>query len=244
MNAPSKIVRRAFNRRLLALVGLFFVALPLAGCFDNEPEQRRAFIAFLQARIINKLGLHIPILSDKEIADIGPYADQYRIMNGFHHRVDASISKDITRAMQIGTPRSLEDLRNHRNILPVVKSGMAAMRADLDRSEAEADAAHKALKQPADLKTVYDVAYERMVTGPARVFRELVPMIESMLPAIDELAAYLDAHRDTITFRGGTPVVSDAAVRTKLATLMDAAGKAAQASEEGKRKLRAMAEGK
>ena len=83
-----------------------------------------------------------------------------------------------------------------------------------------------------------------MVTTPARVFRELGPMIEGMLPAIEELAAYLDEHRDTITFRGGTPVVSDPATRTKLANMMEAAGKAAQVSEEGKRKLRAMAEGK
>ena len=244
MDASFGIVRRVFNRRLLALVGIIVIALPIAGCFDNEPEQRRAFIAFLQSRIINKPGLHIPILSDKEIADLGPYADQYRIMNGFHHGMDASISKDLTRAMQIGSPRSLEDLRNHRDILPVVKTGMANMRTNLDKSEAEADAARKALKQPADLKAVYDIAYERMVTGPARVFRELVPMIEGMLPVIEELANYLDAHRDTITFRGGTPVVTNAAVRAKLAALIEAAGKAAQASEDGKRKLRAMAEGK
>jgi hypothetical protein len=65
-----------------------------------------------------------------------------------------------------------------------------------------------------------------------------------MLPAIEDLAAYLDEHRDTITFRGGSPAVSDAATRAKLTALMDTAGKAAQASEEGKRKLRAMAEGK
>ena len=158
--------------------------------------------------------------------------------------MDASVSKDLTRVMQIGTPRSLEDLRDHRDILPVVKSGMAIMKADLEKSEARADAAHKVLKQPADLKAVYDVAYERMVTVPARVFRELLPVIDSSLPVIDELATYLDAHRDTITFRGGAPVVTNAAVRTKLAALIEVAAKAAEASEAGKRKLRAMAEGR
>ena len=40
-----------------------------------------------------------------------------------------------------------------------------------------------------------------------------------------------------------SPVVADAATRTNLAALMEAAGKAAQASDEGKRKLRAMGEG-
>ena len=232
------------RRRIFAIAAFVVLTLCTTGCFDNEPQQRRAFITFLQTRIIDKPGLHIPIMSDKDVADFGPYADHYRIMNGFHHKLDASISKDLARAMQIGTPRSLEDLRNHRDILPVLKTGMANMKADLDKAEGETDAAHKALKQPADLKAVYDVAYDRMVTKPAKVFRELGPLIASMLPAIDELAAYLDEHRDTITFRGGSPVVDDSAIKAKLATLMEAAGKAAEASEEGKRKLRAMAEGK
>lgn len=230
--------------RLFALAAVFFLALATAGCLDNEPQQRRAFIAFLQTRIIDKPGLHIPIMSDKDIADLGPYADHYRVMNGFHHNVDASIAKDLATAMQIGSPRSLEDLRNHREVLPVLKSGISRMKDELDKAEAEADAKHKALKQPPDLKAVYDIAYDRMVTNSAAVFREIGPIITGSLPAIEALAAYLDEHRDTISFRAGSPVVTDPAVRTKLAALMEAAGKAADASEVGKRKLRAMVEGK
>jgi hypothetical protein len=244
MNAIPRVVSSKLNRRLLALAGVFALTLATAGCFDNEPQQRRAFIAFLQTRIIDKPGLHIPIMSDKDVTDFGSYADHYRIMNGFHHKLDTSISKDLARTMQIGSPRSLEDLRNHRDVLPVLKTGMANMKSELDEAEGEADASHRALKQPADLKAVYDIAYERMVTKPAKVFRELGPMIESMLPAIDELATYLDEHRDSIKFSGGSPVVTDPAMRAKLAALMEAAGKAAQASEDGKRKLRAMADGK
>jgi hypothetical protein len=232
------------SRRAFALAGVLVLALATAGCFDNEPQQRRAFITFLQTRIIDKPGLHIPIMSDQDVADFGPYADHYRIMNGFHHKLDASISKDLARVMQIGNPRSLEDLRDHRDIFPVLKRGMANTKTDPDKAEGEADAAHKALKQPPDLKTVYDIAYDRMMTAPAKVFRELGPMIEDILPAIEEVAAYLDEHRDTVAFLGGSPVVSDPAARAKLAALMEAAGRAAQASEEGKQKLRAMAEGK
>ena len=244
MRALSGLVACKPGRRLFALAAVLIFALTTAGCLDNEPQQRRAFITFLQTRIIDKPGLHIPIMSDKDIADLGPYADHYRIMNGFHHNVDATISKDLATAMQIGSPRSLEDLRNHREILPVLKSGISKMKDDLDRAEAEADAKHKALKQPPDLKAVYDIAYDRMVTKPAAVFREIVPIITGFLPAIEELAAYLDEYRDTITFRAGSPVVMDPAIRTKLAALMEAAGKAADAADEGKRKLRTMADGK
>jgi hypothetical protein len=244
MSAPDGAFRAWANRRVFALVGVLTLALMAAGCFDNEPQQRGAFIAFLQTQVIDKPGLHIPIMSEQDIADFGRYADHYRVMNGFHHQLDASVSKDLAQAMQISSPRSLEDLRNHRDILPVLRTGISKMKSELDKAEADADAAHKALKQPPDLKTVYDGAYERMVTTPARVFRALVPMIETMLEPIDALATYLDEHRDTITFRAGSPVVTDPATRARLAALMEAAGKAARATEDGKRMLRAMAEGK
>ena len=214
------------------------------GCFDNEPQQRRAFIAFLQTRIIDKPGLHIPIMSDKDVTDFGSYADHYRTMNGFHHKLDASISKDLTRAMQIGSPRSLEDLRNHRDVLPVLKTGMANMKSELEEAEGEADASHRALKQPADLKAVYDIAYERMVTKPAKVFRELGPMIETMLPAIDELATYLDEHRDSIKFSGGSPVVSDPGDEGEAGRANGSRRKSSASLRGWKRKLRAMADGK
>jgi hypothetical protein len=62
--------------------------------------------------------------------------------------------------MQIGT-RSLEDLREHRAILPLLKAVMVNMTSELDRAEGDADAARKPLKQPPDLKAVYDIAYQR-----------------------------------------------------------------------------------
>lgn len=232
------------RRRVFALAGVFAIALSTAGCFDKEPEQRRAFITFLQTRIVDKPGLHIPIMSDKDIADLGPYADQYRIMNGFHHRLNDAVSKDLARAVQIGKPRSLQDLASQRAIIPALKDGMAKMKAELDKAEAEANAARLALKQPPDLKFVYDTAYERMVTRTARTVRELLPMIDEMLPPIEALAVYLDEHRAKIEFRGASVATRDPVVRAQLTTLLDAATKAAQASEEGKRKLNALVTGR
>jgi hypothetical protein len=83
MNAalPSPSFRP--SRRAFALAGALVLALATGGCIDSEPQQRRAFITFLKTRVIDKPGLHIPIMSDKDVTDFGPYADQYRIMNGF-----------------------------------------------------------------------------------------------------------------------------------------------------------------
>ena len=232
------------TRRTVALGGIVILALATASCFDNEPQQRKAFIAVLQTRIIDKPGLHIPILSELEIADLGSYADQYRIMSGFHHELDAALSQSLARAMEIGSPRSLEDLANHAAIVPVVTGGMARMKSELDKAEGAADAAHKALQQPADLKPVYDIAYRRMVTEPARIYRELVPVIESSLPAIGELAVYLHDHRSVIELHGNTLNANDPAVRAKLTALLQAASKAGENSAKGKVMLRALVEGK
>ena len=233
---------RKLSRRMAILWALAAVALGLAGC-GEEAAQRKAFIEFLQTRIIDKPGLHIPIMSADDIAKFGPYADHYRVMSDFHHRLDTAISQDLARAMQIGSPRSLQELVEHRDLLPILRTSMAAMQVELDKSEAEAGAARKALQQPPDLKAVYDVAYARMVTKPAAVFRELFPLMLNGLPVLEELANYIAEHRNVIEFRGDMPFTANAEVRAKLAALIQAAAQVAQASEEGKRKLRAMVEG-
>ena len=213
-------------------------------CCGKDDAQRAAFITFLQNRIINKPGLHIPILSEKETADIGPYADQYRIMNGFHHKLNDAISADIDRMIKIGNPRSVQELADHRAILPVLKTSLEKMQSALDKAEAEADTARKALKQPPDLKAVYDAAYDHMVTKPAAAYREVIALMQRAFPAVADLAAFLDEHRNVIEYRGGTPVTNDPAARSRLAALMEAATHSSKLSEEGKRKMRAMLEGR
>jgi hypothetical protein len=232
------------TRRVFALGGVLAIAFMTAGCFGKEPEQRKAFIAFLQSRVIDRPGLHIPIMSDKDVADFGPYADHYRILNGFHHRLDNNVSQDLRRAAQMGRPQSLEELRNQRALIPAMTDTMAKLKAELAEAEADADAAHAALNHPPDLKAVYDKAYERMVTRPARLFRELMPLIETTLPTIGALAAFLDDNRGTIELKGNQVAVKDEAVRARLAALIDEATKLAQAVTDGQRKLQAFATGR
>jgi len=232
------------TRRVFAFASLLLVTLGTAACGDDEPKQRQAFMAFLQSRVLDRPGLHIPVMSDKDIADFGPYADHYRVLNGFHHRLDNTVSKDLQRAQQLGTPRSLEELRSRRSAIPIVASAMAKLRAELDKAEGDADSARKALKQPPDLKAVYDKAYERMVERPARFFREMMPVVDAMLPAIGALAAFLDDNRDTIELKGNQTVVKSETVRAKLAALIADATKSAEAAADGQRRLRTLVEGR
>jgi hypothetical protein len=183
-------------------------------------------------------------MSEQDIKNFGSYADQYKIMNGFHHQVDRTIQQDLARAMQIGTPRSTAELPGKRKLFPVIRQGMTKFKAEIETAQAQADAAHAALKQPPDLKTVYDIAYGRMVSTPAAVFLDMVPSILDALKPVEKLADFLDQNRDAIEYRDGQPTSRNTFISRRLASLMHAAAASAKASEEGRRKLRVISEGK
>src|SRR5271167_2846482 len=65
------------------------LAFSLAGCGDDEPTQRAAFIAFLNERIVNKPGVHLPVPTDDEVKSFGPYAAQFNVIADFNHKMDA-----------------------------------------------------------------------------------------------------------------------------------------------------------
>ena len=71
-------MRRFFLAALVAGFGL-------AACGDSEPTQRKAFMDFLQTRIIDKPGRHVPMRSAEETKSFGDYAKQYEIILGFYN---------------------------------------------------------------------------------------------------------------------------------------------------------------
>jgi hypothetical protein len=163
---------RWLNRR--GAVGLFAL-LALAGCGDNEATQRKAFIEFLQTRIIAKAGLHVPKLTQDETTAFGDYARHYAVIADFNAALDRSASTPLNRALEAGAPRSLGEAVARRQEVAAVGSGLAAIRAELDRQLAVADAARAQLTQPDDLKPVFDAAYVRDVTQPAKAMIEIFP---------------------------------------------------------------------
>jgi len=67
--------------RLLAFV---IVATTATACFgDNEPEQRKAFISFLQTRVIDRPGVRIPKPSDEEVKSLGSYNAHFKVITDF-----------------------------------------------------------------------------------------------------------------------------------------------------------------
>lgn len=215
-------MRRSFRGLLLAVSVL---TAGLAGCGDQEADQRKAFVSFLQTRIIDKTGLRVPRLTDQERAAFGPYAADYGVIVDFHQAMNDSVSPKLTAAMSQGAVTSVGDLVSKRDALEAAKATLGQMSAALGDATAKADAAHRTLQRPAEVKTVYDAAYERLVTTPAATFKAIQPVADKTISDAIDLGRFIEQHRKEITIDGGLLQISDPAtleaVNARLRTLQN-----------------------
>jgi hypothetical protein len=232
------------SRRLLRVrlvVGLL-LAIGLVACGDGEATQRKAFIEFLQTRIIAKPGVHVPKLTAEETVALGPYAKHYAVIADFNAGLDEVVSKPMRRALE-AAPRSLDQLAAKRAEIAEIKSGMAAIRGALDRQLATAETARGALKQPDDLKPVYDAAYDRDVTQPAKAFAEIFPDVDDAVRGILAFADFLEQNRDKVKIEGSMIRVIDPSVQARLQTLIDAMRAKQHAIQKAQQRLREVVRG-
>jgi hypothetical protein len=197
------------------------LAAALTACND-EPAQRKAFTEFLQTRIIDKPGLHVPHLTPEEEKSFGDYAKQYAIITDFNDGLDKSVAKPMTEAINRGAVRSIDDVVTRHADFVAARDGITQLRAQIDKQLAAADAAHAALKQPEDLKPVFDKAYERDVTIPAKAFEDIFPVLSSALSAVVDLGDFIDKHKDEVTINGSLIQTSDPALQPQLQALINA----------------------
>jgi hypothetical protein len=215
----------------------------LVACGGGEPAQRKAFIEFLQTRIVDKPGIHVPQLTQDETAAFGDYSKQYAIITDFNAAIDKRITAPLQQALATGVPNSLAEVVARRNDVAAVRDGMAKIRAALSEQLALADAAHAALKQPDDLKPVFDAAYDRDVTQPAKAFAGFFPDLDAAFGAVLALADFITQHKDSIKLNGPMIETADDGLRTQLQALLAAVSAKQDAVNAAQRKLAAMAGG-
>lgn len=224
-------------------IAAVLIALALFGCGDNEATQRKAFIEFLQSRIVGKPGIHVPKLTADETSAFGDYAKHYAVIAEFNTALDREVSKPLHQAVEAGAPRSLEDAVGRRTDIATILGGMAAISAALDRQLAIADAAHAALKQPEDLKPVYDAAYDRDVTQPAKAFAEIFPDAAGAMKDFLEFADFVEQHHGAIRIQGSQIQVSDAALQPPLKKMIDGLSARQEGIQKAQQRLRKLAYG-
>ncbi|MNX72056.1 hypothetical protein D3C86_1033930 [compost metagenome] len=224
---------------------LLVAALPLvlAACGDKEPEQRAAFTQFLQTRIVDKPGVRVPQLTDEEKKSFGDYAAQYAVITDFNSGMDASV-KPLSGIMQKGAMRSLNDIVTRRDDLKTVQGALNDMNAALKEQQAKADAARGQLKQPDDLKAVYDKAYEKTVSLPADTFRDVLPQLNATFDSSLKIADYVEAHKAQIEISGPIVKVKDPAVQTELNQLLQDLNAQAKNVQQAQTRLQAVMMGR
>lgn len=200
---------------------LLALALPLllTACGSSEPDQRAAFKQFLQTRIIDKPGVHVPKLTPDESKSFGDYSQHYAVITDFNSGMDASI-KPLNGFVQKGAFRSLSDVIERRDDIKTAQTGLNDLVVQLKQELAKADAAHAQLKQPDDLKTVYDSAYDRTVTLPANTLLTVMPQVNGTIDSGLKVADYVDAHKAQIQINGSVVQVTDPKVQTELNMLL------------------------
>jgi len=220
-------------------------ALPLmlAACGNKEPEQRAAFTQFLQTRIVDKPGVRVPQLTDEEKKSFGDYAAQYAVITDFNAGMDASV-KPLSGIMQKGSLRSLNDIVTRRDDLKTVQASLNEMGAALKEQQAKADAARAQLKQPEDLKAVYDKAYEKTVSLPADTFRDVLPQLNATFDSSLKIADYVAAHAAQIDISGPIVKVQDPAVQAELNKLLQDLNAQAKNVQQAQTRMQAVMVGR
>ncbi|MFY3385518.1 DUF3053 family protein [Paracidovorax sp. MALMAid1276] len=215
---PHIASRRAALQRLGALsVGTLGTAWTLAGC-SAEPRERKAFIEFLQTRVLNRQRASIPKLNEEQRKAVGRYAAHYDIITGFNKEMsDAPFTAMMAR---LEHTRSLSQLMAKRKEAGELRDHLPQAAQDVKAALDRATAAKTALSQPDDLRAVYDAAFDKLVAQPAGLMLQLLPATRGMLGAFLELLTYVETHPNEVTIAGSTVEARSQASLNKVNALL------------------------
>ena len=234
---------RTFIQRLGAMSLLVAFSLVLVACGNKEAEQRKAFISFLQTRVLDKPGLRVPVPTAEEKASFGDYAQHYAVITDFNEGMNKSVSQPMTQILAKGALRSIADLPARRDDLKAAKDGLGGLRTALDQQSARADAAHAQLKQPDDLKQVYDKAYAKTVTTPSATFKEVFPALDTVFDSALAIGDFMEKNKSKIQISGSSVAVTDPTVQAELNKMLQQLNGQSAAINAAQQKMQAVVRG-
>lgn len=186
----------------LLLLALFMV---ISGCGDKEPAQRKAFIDFIQTRLLATQTMSVPQLTDEQKASFGEYSKDYAVITDFHDQMDSELNTSLVPVFaSMNAISSVNALLEQRDVLQHMATNSADWLNKLKGAETQANQRHSALKQPQDLKAVYDQAYDKVVTKPAALSEQVFTLLPQVLNQIVGKADFIKSQGKNITISGNT----------------------------------------
>ncbi|CNH33061.1 lipoprotein [Yersinia aldovae] len=191
-----------YSRWLAPLLALL-VVFQLTACGDKEPEQRKAFIDYLQNTVMRS-GMKLPTLSEDQKQKFGPYVSDYAILVSFSQQLTKSVDASLTPAMaQINEIRVAQDYLAKRDALQQSAGALNLLVQQIRTVKAQADSSIAVLKQPDDLKVVFNKAFDNIVTQPANVLIPAVPVISAFVQDLAQVGDFLQQQGTQVTFSNG-----------------------------------------
>jgi acyl transferase domain-containing protein len=207
-----------------ALCILFVAALAGFSWGNSEADQRKAFIAFL-ADINNRPGAHVLVPSANAEKAFGPHLAHYAIILDFNKDMSVTMQNFMAQMIKFGfgpnpNPRTIEQMAAAPADLTTLKDILDKMEQGLETRLAKANADRAALKQPDDLKAVYDKTFDRLVAAPARAFENYAKALDGGVDAAIALVTYINAHRTKLVVSGMQIQAKDQRTLDELQPLM------------------------
>jgi Protein of unknown function (DUF3053) len=217
----------ALNRAASGAMCILF-ALALAGSsFGNsDADQRKAFIAFLQD-INNRPGIHYLVPTRADEKAFGPYLQHYAIVLDFAKDMNVSMQDFVAQAIKLGfgpnpVPRTIEQMAAAPADLTAAKGAIDKMEQALETRLAKLTADRAALKQPDDLKAVYDKTLDKLVVAPSMALQNSAKALDTGIDAALALTAYINAHRGKLAVSGMQIQAKDQRTLDEITPLMKA----------------------
>ncbi|TKI07267.1 DUF3053 domain-containing protein [Martelella alba] len=193
-------VRLTRLRYMLMLLIALALATQLAACGDKEPDQRKAFIQFLQTTVLPG-GERLPALSDVQKQQFGPYANDYQILltftQQFTHAVNTGLAPVLDIISQIRIP---QDYLTRRGDLQQAAGALNLLGPQMAGMQRQAENGRAGLKQPDDLKAVYNQAYDKLVTQAIAKVTPVVTYAATLSATLVQVGNFLSMQGNQVTF--------------------------------------------
>lgn len=215
------------------------VGLTLAACVNREPQERAAFIVWLQVQIIDAPQARVPDLDKTQHDELGDYVKQYKVLSNFQHLAQEH-RLNLAGTLEHEQLNTLAQLQARSDVLKADRQALLAGQQAMQQAQSRAAAELTEWEQPPDLKPIYAQAYDKVVTQPALVLGALSSTALSALNDALAVIDFMDLHADQITLQGDAAAVRDPSVQAELNLLLQTLNSHSAAVQDAQARLRAL----
>lgn len=196
--------------------------LVFSGCADREPEQRAAFITFLNEKVLPRKGVSLPDLSVKDKEAFGEYVEHYELLTEFQRKLSSETGKNARELLRLTEFEDISAVAKAEETLRKAAGEAAQLHALVLALEAKTGKARNKLSMPEDLGPVYAAAYEKTVTLPSTASAAVFAAVRDVFKAIIDLLDFIASHSREMEIDGRNINLKNAALMDDLNAKMAA----------------------